>query len=119
MVRRRNHGVALRRVQMDTMDWDSLRILFAEQLKDPFRIGLMLALAYTTVQQAKSTGWILPPVMGSLFFGYILAMYFPKSDHTVLVETLVGAVTNGLLVGVALITWRAMVREWNKKQPPM
>jgi hypothetical protein len=76
MARRRNHGVALRRVKMDMMDWDSLRILCAEQLKDPFRIGLMLALAYTTVQQAKSTGWILPPIMGSLFFGYRVIIRF-------------------------------------------
>lgn len=46
--------------------------LFLSQISDVFRIGLLVALVYTTLRTSHSTGIIMPLVAGAVFVAVII-----------------------------------------------
>lgn len=79
--------------------------LLTAQLMDPFRMGLLAALIFTTIRNAPNTGWFLPLAAGILFVAYIIAMTFPRGDQTLFYTASVGVVANAIIVAVMLALW--------------
>jgi hypothetical protein len=100
------------------MDVETGFALITTQLKEPFRIGLMIALVFMTVKNARATGWVLPLIFGVVFFAYMLAMTFPLENVTLLLRVLLGAISNGILVCVAMLGWFVISSVMKQKQPP-
>jgi hypothetical protein len=103
---------------MHGIDVETVVALVIAQLKEPFRIGLMIALAFMTVKNAKATGWVLPVIFGVVFFAYMLAVTFPVENYPVLFRVLVGVLSNGVLVGACLLVWFLVSTVMKQKQPP-
>ncbi|MGL4405631.1 MAG: hypothetical protein ACRCT6_07730, partial [Notoacmeibacter sp.] len=76
--------------------------LVASQLVDPFRIGLIGALIYTTIRNSAVTGWLVPLGAGLLFVAYIIAIMFPKAGQTTLLAVGSGLVANFVIAGIGL-----------------
>lgn len=75
---------------------DFSAVLFS-QLADPFRIGLMAALIYTTIRNAAVTGWWVPIAAGIVFVAFIIATMFPKTDQAALTAVGTGLVANTII----------------------
>jgi drug/metabolite transporter (DMT)-like permease len=80
------------------------------QLLDPFRIGLLVALLFTTIRNAAATGWALPLVAGIAFVAYIIAMAFPVANQSIWHATGVGLVSNAVIVALLFALWSAYRR---------
>jgi hypothetical protein len=87
---------------------DEFFALLISQLKDPFRVGLLIALIATTMRNAAVTGWALPLAAGMLFVAYIIAFTFPASPYPAWQVTAVGFLANLVLTGALLVLWRAV-----------
>jgi hypothetical protein len=85
--------------------------ILSTQLTDLFRIGLIVALVYTTLRNAAITGQILPLACGVLF----VAVIIPATMQTSSAEPLwrlvsVGVVANAIILAVVLGLWTAYLR---------
>jgi hypothetical protein len=81
------------------------------QLTDLFRIGLIIALVFTTLRNAAITGRILPLAAGVLF----VAVIIPATMQTGSAEPLwrvvaVGVIANSIILAVVLGLWTAYQR---------
>ena len=94
-------------------DFAGLSSLFLSQITDPFRIGLVAALIYTTFRNAAATGFVLPLVAGIMFVAYIIAVTFPAASQSMWAITGVGLVSNSVLAAVML----AIGFIWRKSRP--
>jgi hypothetical protein len=83
--------------------------LILAQLIDPFRIGLMAALIYTTIRNAAVTGWFVPMAAGLVFVAFIIAVTMPNGGQSQAVVISAGVISNAIIAGVmfgALFIWR-------------
>jgi hypothetical protein len=83
--------------------------IMTSQLVDPFRIGLMAALIYTTIRNAAATGWLVPLAAGIIFVALIIAMTMPNGGQTQFALTASGIVANSILAAImfgGLFIWR-------------
>jgi hypothetical protein len=81
------------------------------QLTDLFRIGLIVALVFTTLRNAAVTGRVLPLACGVLF----VAVIIPATMQTTSAEPLwrlvgIGIVANAIILAVVLGVWAAYQR---------
>jgi hypothetical protein len=81
------------------------------QLTDLFRIGLIVALVYTTMRNAAITGRVLPLACGVLF----VAVIIPATMQTGSAEPLwrlvgIGVVANLAILAVVFGLWAAYQR---------
>jgi len=86
----------------------TLTELLTSQLTDLFRIGLLIALIYTTLQNRAQTGLWLPLLTGALFVAVILpsTMGLGAANSLGLWTVIaVGMVANCLILAVALAGW--------------
>ena len=85
--------------------------ILTAQLTDLFRIGLIVALVYTTMRNAAITGRVLPLACGVLF----VAVIIPATMQTSSAEPLwrlvaVGLVANVIILAVVLGLWTVYQR---------
>lgn len=85
--------------------------LFLSQISDFFRIGLLLALVYTTIRTAHSTGTILPLMVGAIF----VAVIIPTTRGAwTWADIGIGLLANGVILAVALILVALVRRFWRR-----
>jgi hypothetical protein len=83
--------------------------LILAQLIDPFRIGLMAALIYTTIRNAAVTGWFVPIAAGLVFVAFIIAVTMPNDGQSQAIVISAGVVSNALIAALmfaVLYLWR-------------
>jgi hypothetical protein len=88
---------------------DGFSALIASLLLDPFRIGLMAALLFTTIRNAAVTGWLVPFGAGMVFVAFVIATAFPAPGQSTAVATVWGIAANAILAALmfgALAAWR-------------
>ena len=86
----------------------TLTQLFTSQLTDLFRIGLLIALIYTTLQNRLQTGLWLPLAAGTVFVAVILPSTMGLGAAQALgywTVLAVGLLANAVILGVALLAW--------------
>ena len=74
--------------------------IIALQITDPFRLGLVAALIYTTIRNAAATGWFVPLAAGIVFVALIIAMTMPVAGQTQFDATAAGVVSNLIITAV-------------------
>lgn len=71
------------------------------QLADPFRIGLIIALALTADRTAAVTGGILPVLLGVLFVAVIIPTTMPTNQEIPLWQLIgLGIIANLILLAL-------------------
>ena len=91
----------------------TLTDLLTSQLSDLFRIGLLIALIYTTFQQRGQTGIWLPLAAGAVFVAVILPATMGlgvAEDLGFWRVVLVGLVANAIILAIAMAAWAAYLR---------
>mgnify|MGYP001216159175 FL=1 len=76
--------------------------LLVAQLMDPFRIGLLVELVFTTLQTTAHTGRLVPLALGCIFVAVLIAMTTGTEDVDRTMAIGVGVVTNVLILAVLL-----------------
>lgn len=85
--------------------------IFAEQIRDPFRIGLLIALVATMKRTQAATGTWVPLAAGVLFVAVIIPMTLaPPGDGSMVTVVGVGLLANLVLLAVIL----AALRLWQR-----
>ena len=74
--------------------------IITSQLADPFRIGLMAALIYTTIRNAGITGWLVPMAAGIVFVAFIIAVTMPNNGQNQTAVILAGLVSNAVIAAL-------------------
>jgi hypothetical protein len=85
--------------------------LLVAQLLDPFRIGLLIALVFTTLQTAAHTGRLIPLALGGLFVAVLIATTTGSGEVGQAIAA--GVVTNAMILAVILglhAIWKRVVR---------
>lgn len=85
--------------------------LFLSQISDVFRIGLLIALVYTTWRTSRATGIAMPLVAGAVFVAVIIPS--TRSGWTwmdIAMGLLSNAVILAVILAVAMIARRATPR---------
>jgi hypothetical protein len=80
----------------------SILDLLVAQLTDPFRVGLIIALSFTTLQTASQTGRLVPLGLGIVFVAVMIPMTMGAANADRTMAILVGLLAN-LIVLAALI----------------
>jgi hypothetical protein len=83
--------------------------IITAQLTDPFRIGLIVALVYTTIRNAAVTGWLVPLAAGIVFVAFIIAVTMPVGGQSQAVVISAGVVSNAIIAAMmfaVLYLWR-------------
>jgi hypothetical protein len=91
------------------MPQDDLITTIVSQLTDPFRIGLIAALIYTTIRNAAITGWLVPMAAGIVFVAFIIAVTMPSGGQSQAVVISAGVISNAVIAAImfgALFIWR-------------
>jgi hypothetical protein len=89
----------------------TLTDLFLTQLTDPFRIGLLVALIFTTVRTAQVTGRVIPLLAGVLFVAMLLpSTVAPVAGVGMAQAVGVGLVANAVIVAVLLAGYALFLR---------
>jgi hypothetical protein len=91
------------------MNPEDLLAVIASQLTDPFRIGLLAALIYTTIRNAAVTGWIVPLASGIVFVAFIIAVTMPSAGLPQTVVISAGIISNSIIAAIiscGLFLWR-------------
>ena len=91
------------------MNPDLFLAIISAQLVDPFRIGLVAALVYTTIRNSGITGWLVPMAAGIVFVAFIIAVTMPNNGQTQMVVIVTGLISNAIIAAVmfaALYFWR-------------
>lgn len=85
---------------------------FLAQIRDPFRIGLLIALVATMRRTQAATGTLIPLAAGALFVAVIIPMTLAApGDGGMVTAVGVGLLTNLVLLAVilgVLQLWRRM-----------
>lgn len=91
------------------MDWIAL---MQQQLTDPFRIGLLIALLVTAARTRNVTGTFVPLLAGLVFVAVIIPMTTsPAGEGQPFWQPIaVGIVSNAILVAVGLAGWKLVER---------
>lgn len=76
-------------------------LLFA-QLADPFRIGLVVALFFTSLNTASQVGYTVPLALGAVFVAVMIPTAFGAGEAGMAMAVGVGLVANAILLGVLL-----------------
>jgi hypothetical protein len=87
--------------------------LISAQLTDPFRIGLIAALLYTTLRTRGVTGLVVPLLAGITFVAAMLPMTMGRASETAVPlwqEVAAGLVANAILLGLCLLVWTLVQR---------
>ncbi len=84
--------------------------LFLSQITDPFRIGLVAALLYTTFRNAAVTGFAIPLAAGIFFVAYIIALMSPVASQPMGTVLASGVVANSALAAVMMGIWHLVRR---------
>ena len=79
-----------------------------DQLRDPFRWGLLVALVLTMLRTEGQTGRWLPLALGALFVAVIIPATRPGGD--VLRSAAVGLAANALILAAVLLLREGWVR---------
>ncbi len=74
--------------------------LVVDQLSDPFRIGLIVALVWTTRRTAQQTGLWLPLLAGLLFVAVIIPSTMPQNPT----EPLWRLIATGFVANIVILT---------------
>ncbi len=88
---------------------DNIADIITSQLTDPFRIGLIAALIYTTLRNLAVTGWLVPLAAGIVFVAFIIAVTMPNNGQSQAVIISAGVISNAIIAGVmfaAFFIWR-------------
>jgi hypothetical protein len=88
---------------------DNFTTIVLSQLTDPFRIGLIAALVYTTIRNAGVTGWLVPLAAGIVFVAFIIAVTVPSAGLTQAAVISAGVVSNAIIAAImfaVLYLWR-------------
>ena len=88
---------------------DNFAAIITSQMADPFRIGLIAALIYTTIRNSGVTGWLVPLAAGIVFVAFIIAVTMPSGGQTQAVVISAGVVSNAIIAAIlfgALFIWR-------------
>jgi hypothetical protein len=88
---------------------ENILAVVTSQLADPFRIGLIAALVFTTIRNAAVTGWLVPIAAGLVFVAFIIAVTMPNNGLPQWTVILVGLVSNAIIAAImfgALYLWR-------------
>ncbi len=88
---------------------DDFGVIIVTQLTDPFRIGLIAALIYTTLRNLAVTGWLVPLAAGIVFVAFIIAITMPNAGQTQAVVISTGVVSNVIIAAIlfgGLYVWR-------------
>ena len=91
----------------------TLTDLLQSQLTDLFRIGLIVALLYTAIQNRAVTGMALPLAAGVVFVAVILPTTMGLGAAAALGQWVVigvGILANAILLAVALAGWHLFQR---------
>jgi hypothetical protein len=83
--------------------------LIISQLTDPFRIGLIAALIYTTIRNSAFTGWLVPLAAGVVFVAFIIAVTMPNGGQNQAIVISAGVVSNAIIAAImfaVLYLWR-------------
>lgn len=85
--------------------------LLLSQLTDPFRIGLIMALLYTTLRNRAVTGQIGPLLLGIAFVAIVIPMTIQTDNpDPIMWRFAVGTVANTILLGVVWGLWSIVQR---------
>jgi hypothetical protein len=90
------------------MSWTEL---LQQQLTDPFRIGLIVALVITAARTRAATGTVVPLAAGVLFVAVIIpATISPPGTGGFWPAVALGLVANAILLAAVLAVRRVLVR---------
>ncbi|HTV72058.1 MAG TPA: hypothetical protein VMF90_26305 [Rhizobiaceae bacterium] len=78
----------------------SILDLLVAQLTDPFRIGLIIALSFTTLQTVSQTGRLIPLGLGVVFVAVMIPMTMGAAEADRTMAILVGLVSNLIVLAV-------------------
>jgi len=87
--------------------------LLQAQLTDPFRIGLLVALMITMLNTARTTGQIIPLVLGAVFVAVLIPTAFQAQATPTHLAIAVGLVSHAILLAIALgamAAWRRIAK---------
>jgi hypothetical protein len=84
--------------------------LVLSQLTNAFRIGLIIALVFTTFRNQATTGRVLPLAAGVVFVAVILPSTLPSGTATLTEQILAGLVSNGIILAIVLACWALVAR---------
>ncbi len=88
---------------------DNFAAIVVSQLADPFRIGLIAALIYTTIRNFGITGWFVPMAAGLVFVAFIIAVTMPSGEQTQFAIISAGVISNTIIATImfgAIYIWR-------------
>lgn len=88
----------------------SLTDILIAQLTNPFRIGLMVALFWTTIRLRQDTGFLLPLAAGILFFAVMLPATIPLAGAGYTAQIIMGALAHLIIVAVIVAGWGLVQR---------
>jgi hypothetical protein len=92
--------------------------IFQQQLADPFRIGLILALVATTVRTRKVSGTLLPLLAGMTFVAVIIpATISPPGDEGMVQSFATGFAANLVILAVAMGLWQVYLHFRHRADP--
>ena len=74
--------------------------LLGAQLLDPFRIGLLVALVFTTLQTTAHTGRLVPLSVGCIFVAVLIAMTTGAEDVAPMMAIGADILSNGIILTV-------------------
>jgi len=92
--------------------------IFQQQLLDPFRIGLIIALVATMARTRSVTGTLIPLLAGVVFVAVIIpATMSPPGDQGLVSAILTGFAANLVLLAVVMGLWQAYLRLRHRADP--
>ncbi len=87
--------------------------LLLMQLSDPFRIGLLVALAFTTLQTQGQTGRAIPLLLGIVFVAVLIANTTSAGEGDLTMAIGVGVLANAIIIGVLAglyLAWQKLAK---------
>jgi uncharacterized membrane protein (GlpM family) len=92
--------------------------IFQQQLVDPFRIGLVIALVATMARTRNVTGTLIPLLAGVTFVAVIIpATMSPPGDDGLVLSILTGFAANLVLLAVVMGLWQVYLRFMHRADP--
>ena len=91
--------------------------LLLSYLLDPFRIGLLIALALTTASTAAHTGRVVPLALGLVFVAVLIATTTGAAETGLSRAIGVGILANAIILGVILAA-QAIWFRLSRRNPP-
>lgn len=79
--------------------------MLAQQLTDPFRIGLIVALVLTMLRNRAASGVIVPLIAGVVFVAVLIPLTLSGTDFDA-GEIVTGLAANLVILAVVLGIWR-------------